>query len=173
MKATSHITKIIVVSACGLVLAACSSTKHRGGAGMEGEGIGGANGAYAQGLGSEAGFQPSTSCNIPGNANAVFFDFDQSNVHPEDQSRLQNLGQSLGANHGKIRLIGNTDDRGSREYNVALGWRRANSVASVLQQNGASKAQIQTESNGAEKPIAYGQSEEDFQCNRRVDITKE
>src|ERR1700722_10247899 len=100
---TSQITKIILVSACGLVLAACSSTKHRGAGGVGG--AGGANGAYAQGLGSEAGFQPSTSCNIPANANAVFFDFDQSNVHSEDQSRLQNLGQSLAANQGKVRLV--------------------------------------------------------------------
>lgn len=171
MKA-SQITKIIAISACGLVLAACSSTKHRGAGGVGG-GAGGANGAYAQGLGGDAGFHPSTSCNIPANASAVFFDFDQSSVHPEDQDRLNNIGQNLGANGGKVRLVGNTDDRGSREYNIALGWRRANSVASVLQQNGASKSQIQTESNGAEKPIAYGQSEEDFQCNRRVDITEE
>ncbi len=167
---TVQLIKIITISACGLALVACSSTKHRGAgaAGIDG-GAGGANGgAYAQGLGGEGGFQPATSCNVPTNSNAVFFAFDQSTVHAEDQSRLQSLGQNLVSTHQKVKLVGNTDDRGSREYNVALGWRRANSVASILRQNGAS--QIQTESNGAEKPIAYGQSEEDYQCNRRVDV---
>lgn len=174
MKKISIIKPILIaVTALGLV--ACAS--HRGsGAGVSdvngGMGGAGANGAYAQGAGGGAGFQPSASCNVPQtpgmNTQAYYFDFNSDNVHPEDSGRLQSLAQ---ANPSHIKVVGNTDDRGSREFNMALGWRRANQVSSNLQQYGVKKSQISTNSNGAEKPVALGNSEDDYQCNRRVDAT--
>ncbi len=69
-----------------------------------------------------------------------------------------------------MRLEGNTDIRGSREYNMALGWRRAKAVKNVLLQDGASPHQISTFSWGAEKPVATGADEISYAKNRRVDL---
>jgi len=164
--------KIVAVGSCILALAACSSHRNGNGAniadanGMNG-GMG-ANGAYAQGMGGGAGFQPSANCNAPAGKEAFYFDFDSNTPHQEDMSRIAALAQ----NGGKFRVVGNTDDMGSREYNMALGWRRADAVATILEQHGASKQQVTTNSNGAEKPIAFGNSDDDRQCNRRVDISQ-
>jgi peptidoglycan-associated lipoprotein len=72
--------------------------------------------------------------------------------------------------NAKILLTGNTDEHGSREYNIGLGQRRADSVASVLEADGASKNQITTVSYGAEKPVALGHDEAAYAQNRRVDL---
>jgi len=176
------IIKSIAIGAVVLSLAACSTTRHGKGDGSDmgagGAGAGGANGsgAYAEGTGGGAGFQPSASCNVPQtagtNTQAYYFEYDKSDVHPDDMSRLQSLASNAAAKKGNLRVVGNTDNRGSREYNIALGWRRANAVASALEQAGVSKQQVNTNSNGAEKPISFGTSDEDFQCNRRVDVTE-
>jgi peptidoglycan-associated lipoprotein len=179
----NSLIKNTLIAALVLSMAACSSTRHRGGSGSDlgadgsigGAGGGAGAGAYAEGAGGGAGFQPSANCNVPqtgGKTHPVYFAYDKSEVHPDDMSRLQALAGSLGASHVKMNVVGNTDNRGSREYNIALGWRRANAVATVLEQAGVSKQQVNTNSNGAEKPIAFGTSEDDFQCNRRVDVTE-
>lgn len=176
MKIANGFKQIIVVAGI-LGLAACSSTRHGTGSPISEGGAGGEGGAYAQGLGGSggAGFSPSASCNVPQlagyNTQAYYFDFNSNDVHSEDLNRLQSLGQSLAARHTTVRVVGNTDSRGSREYNAALGWRRANAVATTLEQYGISKQQVTTDSNGSEKPIAFGSSEDDFQCNRRVDVS--
>ena len=174
MKMYSFI-KPTVICLGAVLLAACSS-HHGPGAGVtdaNAMGGAGANGAYAQGAGGGAGFQPSASCNVPQtagmNTQPYYFDFNSNNVHPEDTGRLQSLAQNISSSHSNVKIVGNTDDRGSREFNMALGWRRANAVSSNLQQYGVNKTQITTTSNGAEKPIALGNSEDDYQCNRRVD----
>jgi peptidoglycan-associated lipoprotein len=176
------IIKNILIAAMVLSLAACSTTRGKGsGSDIDGNGMGaaggaGAGGAYAEGIGGGgAGFQPSANCPAPqtnGKTEAYYFEYDKSTVHPDDMKRLQSLANSVGTGHMKLRVVGNTDNRGSREYNMALGWRRANAVASTLEQSGVSKQQVNTNSNGAEKPISFGTSENDYQCNRRVDVTE-
>lgn len=171
------IYKTLVIGALAVSLAACTTTRHGRGAGdgsdMDGSGAGGRVSTYgADGSGS-GGFQPATSCNVPQTGKrteAYYFEYDSSSVHPDDASRLQALAGQAGGS--KLRVVGNTDNRGSREYNLALGWRRANAVASALEQAGVAKQKINTNSNGAEKPIAFGASDEDFQCNRRVDVSE-
>jgi len=70
----------------------------------------------------------------------------------------------------KIAVQGNCDDRGSREYNLALGQRRADSVKRAMVLLGVGDKQIETVSFGAEKPVAFGQDEESWAKNRRADI---
>jgi peptidoglycan-associated lipoprotein len=70
----------------------------------------------------------------------------------------------------KAEVQGNCDERGSREYNLALGARRAESVKRALELAGAEGANIKTVSFGAEKPVAFGQDEESYRQNRRADI---
>ena len=182
MKHTA-IWRTILISATAFTLAACSTTGHHGGDGSgsdndtskDGLGGGGSTGAYSQGLGANAsgGFQPSVSCNVPqsnGKTSPYYFEYNKSDIHAEDMSRLQSSASSFATSHTRLHIVGNTDNRGSREYNIALGWHRANAVATALEQAGVNKTQISTNSNGAEKPISFGTSDNDFQCNRRVDV---
>ena len=73
----------------------------------------------------------------------------------------------------KVRLEGNTDERGSREYNVALGWRRAKAVASLMAQQGVAPSQIVMVSYGEEQPVAFGHDKQSYSLNRRVNLVYE
>jgi len=101
----------------------------------------------------------------------LYFDFDSAQVRSEDIPVIQAHAQYL-LNHPQVRvtLEGHTDERGSREYNVALGEERAKAVAKLLEVNGVSQRQIQVISYGEEKPVALGHDEAAWQQNRRVEI---
>ena len=102
---------------------------------------------------------------------SVFFDFDKSVVKAADKPMVQAHGQYL-AGHAdrKVVVEGNTDERGSSEYNLALGSRRAESVKKMLVVSGAKAGQISTVSFGEEKPRASGHNEAAWSQNRRADI---
>lgn len=101
----------------------------------------------------------------------VYFDFDSFSVSPESMPVVANHAKFLAANKNiRVRLEGNTDERGGREYNLALGQKRAEAVKSRMTMMGVSPEQIETISFGKEKPVAYGHSEADYAQNRRVDI---
>jgi peptidoglycan-associated lipoprotein len=102
---------------------------------------------------------------------SVFFDFDMYDVKNEYKALVEAHGQYLRANPGAKMLIqGNTDERGSREYNLALGQRRADAMKKMLILLGAREDQIESVSLGEEKPRAQGSSEEAYAQNRRGDI---
>lgn len=168
------ICKIIGVGVAALTLAACSSMRHHKSSSVDGSAMNGGNGTYAEGLGGDSGFRSMANCNVPETAgfktDPYYFAFDSSDIHSSDMEKLQSIANNLATHHSNIKLIGNTDNRGSREYNIALGYRRAEAIAAALKQSGISANQVASNSNGAEKPIAFGNSEEDFQCNRRVDL---
>jgi peptidoglycan-associated lipoprotein len=104
-------------------------------------------------------------------AHSVYFDFDKSDIKPEGQAVISSWAQYLAANPTvKVRLEGNTDERGTREYNIGLGERRANSVGSALQAQGVSASQLSTVSYGKERPVALGHDEAAWSQNRRADI---
>lgn len=101
----------------------------------------------------------------------IFFEFDQSGIPAESVDGINAQAKYLAANSRvRVRIEGNADDRGSREYNVALGMRRANAVAAVLKENGVAARQIEVLSYGAEKPAAFGDKDVSYRCNRRADI---
>lgn len=102
---------------------------------------------------------------------SAFFDFDKSAVKEADKPMVQAHGQYL-AEHAdrKVVVEGNTDERGSSEYNLALGNRRAESVKKMLVLSGAKAGQISTSSFGEEKPRASGHNEAAWSQNRRADI---
>ena len=101
----------------------------------------------------------------------VYFEYDSSSVRPEDQATLQAHAAYL-ADHPnvKVRLEGHTDERGSREYNLALGERRALSIRQILTLQGASVDQFQVTSFGEERPAVDGSGESAWSQNRRVEI---
>lgn len=102
---------------------------------------------------------------------SVYFDFDSYTVKAEYQSMLQAHANYLKANKDrKIKIEGNTDERGTTEYNLALGQRRSEAVRKSLTLLGVSDSQIEAVSFGKEKPKAEGSNEAAWQENRRADI---
>jgi peptidoglycan-associated lipoprotein len=100
-----------------------------------------------------------------------YFDFDKSTVQADGMADLEGHARYLSSNPNvNVRLDGHTDERGTREYNLALGERRANSVLNYLIVNGASRSQIEVVSYGEERPAQQGQSENAYSRNRRVEV---
>ena len=106
-------------------------------------------------------------------SNVVYFEFDSSDLKPEGMQLAEAWAQYLAANPGsKVRLEGHGDERGTREYNVGLGERRANSVLQALTARGVAERQISVSSFGEERPIATGHDEAAWSQNRRVEIVQ-
>jgi peptidoglycan-associated lipoprotein len=101
----------------------------------------------------------------------VYFDFDKSEIKPEFQQIMACHAKYLQDRpSAQMRLDGNTDERGTREYNLGLGERRGNAVSSALQANGASASQMTVISYGKEKPVCRQHNEDCWSKNRRVEI---
>ena len=105
-------------------------------------------------------------------ANAtVYFEFDKSSLTSKSIQTLKSAVDALNENSTiEVTLSGHADERGTREYNLALGQRRAESVSDYLVLNGINKSRITVKSFGEEKPLAYGQDEASYAKNRRVEI---
>ncbi len=114
---------------------------------------------------------PFTDPNNPLSKKSVYFDFDSFVVKSEYQPVVEAHGKYLASTKNRrITVEGNTDERGGREYNLALGQKRAEAVKQRLMLLGASDSQIETVSFGKEKPRAVGSNEEAWAQNRRADI---
>ena len=101
----------------------------------------------------------------------ILFDYDSSEIKAEYAPIIAAHGKRLAADRGlKVRLEGNTDERGSAEYNVALGERRAQAVKRALLLQGATDGQLTTVSYGEERPVVEGHDETAWAQNRRVEI---
>jgi len=105
------------------------------------------------------------------NTTVFYFDFDVAEFQPSDRETLIVHARNLATNSNRrVRLEGHADERGTREYNLALGERRANSIRDFLIVNGASRSQLETVSYGEEQPAVRGQTESAYRQNRRVEI---
>jgi len=104
--------------------------------------------------------------------NGIFyFDFDQAIVKRAGHAELNKHAKVLASDrYLRVRLEGHADERGTREYNLALGERRANAVRAYLVAQGASRSQIEVISYGEEKPANSGHNESAWAQNRRVEI---
>ena len=101
----------------------------------------------------------------------VYFDYDSFIIKPEFQSTIEAHAQFLKSNtRAKISLEGHTDERGGREYNLALGQKRADAVRQSLTLVGVATSQIETVSFGEEKPAMQGADESAFAKNRRAEF---
>lgn len=102
--------------------------------------------------------------------NVVYFDFDQSTLSPATRRILDAHVALLKTNNKSVRLEGHTDERGTREYNMALGERRAKAVADYMSVNGVAGYRLETVSYGEENPAAMGSNAAAWAKNRRVVI---
>lgn len=111
---------------------------------------------------------------LAGVDHVFYFDFDKSIVRPEAREALAIHAKFLVDNpDARVVLEGHADERGTREYNMALGERRAKAVSRYLTIQGVAAAQIETVSFGEEQPVSYGHDEESWQINRRVEVRYE
>jgi len=156
------------------LLSACASTGDKGqtGAAVEDKSMGQKSGADAKGVQqSTVAANPLTDPkNILSKRN-VFFDLDSFNVKDEYKPMIEAHAQYLKQHKdAKVFLQGNCDERGSREYNIALGQKRAEAVRKMMSVLGVSESQMETVSFGEEKPKAEGHDEAAWAQNRRTDI---
>jgi peptidoglycan-associated lipoprotein len=104
-------------------------------------------------------------------ARIIYFDFDSNVIKPEFQSIIDGHARFLKANPKRhIFIEGHTDERGTREYNLALGQRRSEAVRSALKLLGVQDSQIEAVSFGKEKPVDPASNEEAWAKNRRAEI---
>jgi peptidoglycan-associated lipoprotein len=176
-------TLTVLLMASLLALGACSGKKVKPEAGAGGEavastaagaqssGAGGDSagvGAGGSGASAEGGLGPSGPL---GSQRIIYFDFDSSDIRPEFVDVVAAHGRFLAGNASiRVRLEGHTDERGSREYNIGLGERRAQTVKRALMLQGVKEAQIATVSYGEERPAVAGSDEAAYAKNRRVEL---
>ncbi|WP_068828561.1 peptidoglycan-associated lipoprotein Pal [Pseudomonas sp. BMS12] len=101
-----------------------------------------------------------------------YFEYDSSDLKPEAMRALDVHAKDLKGNGARVVLEGHTDERGTREYNMALGERRAKAVQRYLVLQGVSPAQLELVSYGEERPVATGSDESSWAQNRRVELRK-
>lgn len=153
--------KFLCLTAALVLVAACDTT------GTD-DGMGGAGGA-AGGGGRMGAASPGTQEDLVVNVgDRVFFDFDQSDLKPEARATLDRQAAWL-KKYGSVTVTieGHCDERGTREYNLALGERRATAVKNYLVADGISSARVKTVSYGKERPAVLGSNEAAWAQNRR------
>lgn len=162
--------KLILPALLALTLAACSSTgPETAGASVEDRGAGVAT--VTAGSASGTGIAALTDPNNILSKRSVFFDFDSYVIKPEARPLVEAHARFLVQNPQMRMLIqGNTDERGSREYNLALGQKRADVVKQALLLLGAQESQIESVSLGEEKPRCEDRNEACYGENRRGDM---
>lgn len=167
---------VLLMILCALMVAGCgkkATTVPESSGSTAGETAAGSGQGEGQvGAGSEIpGGAGSATPGPAGVANVIYFDFDRSDIRPEYASLINAHAKHLASATGaKIRVEGHTDERGSREYNIALAERRAQAVRRALMLQGAGDAQLTTVSYGEERPAVAGSEETAYEKNRRVEL---
>lgn len=167
--------KLSMVAAGMLLIASCSKTPgSASGAG----GVGEDGGLSARGLGQMnrfAGQQPGELYTTQAPHNQIYlFSYDDATLADKYVPSVNAQADYLKTNPGaRVLLAGHTDERGSREYNIALGENRANTVAELMRMAGVNRQQIRVVSYGKERPANLGHDEASHRQNRRVELTYE
>ena len=155
-------TRIAAALATIALLAACSNTPQTATTGA----TSGAGAGATTANGAVPGSQQDLASNV---GDRVYFAFDSSRLGPDDQITLDRQAQWLQRYpQVAVQVAGNCDDRGTEEYNLALGQRRANAARDYLVARGVNPARIETISFGKDRPIALGDNEEAWAKNRNA-----
>ncbi|WP_372749780.1 peptidoglycan-associated lipoprotein Pal [Litorivivens sp.] len=161
--------KVLGVVFAAVLLAACSSTDvEEGGEVDSGQSLSGFDGSVAKPAKSQAEIDREEA--MKKLKTVFYFEFDSSTLTYDARQALDAQIAFLKDSVGTIRLEGHADERGTREYNIALGERRAQAVADYMVLNGISRYRIETVSYGEERPLAFGQGESAWSQNRRVEL---
>lgn len=173
---------LLAVLASALMLGGCAGKRTNADAGGEvassqvdgaasGSGVDGSGVATVAAGESGSGVGALGPSGALGSQRVIYFDFDSSEIRADYVDVVAAHGRFLAGNPGvRVRLEGHTDERGSREYNIGLGERRAQTVRRALSLQGVQDAQVSTVSYGEERPAALGSDENAYSRNRRVEI---
>jgi peptidoglycan-associated lipoprotein len=168
---------VALLLAGALLLSGCKHPplKDAPNAGAQVQGSSDAAGASSQGLNGAAGAEGSALGGAAATGalarTVIYFDFDKSEIRPEFADVVSAHARNLTSHPNlKMKLEGNTDERGTREYNIGLGERRAQAVRRALMLQGVAESQLTTVSFGAERPAAEGDDESAWAKNRRVEL---
>jgi len=169
---------IVLVAVAALALGACGSTGKKDTPGAQPVSTGDRD--STSGIGSRDSSEPVALTEAQrqqrerealARDNVVYFDFDRAELRPDALETIRRHGAFLARNSStRVQLEGHTDERGTREYNIGLGERRARSVADALRSMGVSASQINLISYGEERPAQLGSNEAAWAKNRRVEI---
>lgn len=181
MKYQSSIKQVISVAFLSLFLVACSGTDTKqeeataAAAAAEAQAAAEAEAAAAQAAQERAAAQAAADLRELQDAarmagDLVYFEFDSSALTDEGRAVIDAHVALLKGTGASVRLEGHTDERGTREYNIALGERRANTVRDYMMVQGIPGYRLESISYGEEKPVSYGSSEVSWSQNRRVEI---
>ena len=163
--------KLVLPALLSLVLAACSSTGTDTASQVEDRSAGAGVTTVTAGGTSGSGIAALTDPNNILSKRSVFFDFDSYIIKSEAKPLVEAHARFLVQNQQiKMLIQGNTDERGSREYNLALGQKRADVVKQALMLLGAKESQIESVSLGEEKPRCEDRTENCYAENRRGDM---
>lgn len=160
---------VLGVAVCAIAASGCKK-KPKGGPGVGGiDDVGGVIGS--EGSADALGPRPDQLQTIASQFGVVYFDYDSAQVNPAERAKIEAVAEYLRGN-AVIGLIveGHCDERGSNEYNLALGERRALAVRAYLVGLGIDAARIQTKSMGEERPLAMGHDESAWSQNRRAEF---
>lgn len=146
------LAKVLMIAAPAFVLAACSSNDS--------------NTSNTSVKMVEPQFGGLSIQDLQSRYNSIYFDFDSYEIAGEYQNLLDAHAAYLTSTNGQVTVAGHADERGTPEYNFALGQRRAEAVKGYLASRGAEN--VTTVSYGEEKPAVLGHSESDYQKNRRA-----
>lgn len=163
--------KFVLFGAVALVMAGCSSVN------LDNPVVEDRSAASSESAVAKTAVAPVDSANadqraIANVARVVYFDYDSSVIKPEFQSLIEAHARYIKADgKRKVAIEGHTDERGGREYNLALGQRRSEAVRSALKVLGVADNQVEAVSFGKEKPAVQGNTEAAWSKNRRAEIS--
>lgn len=178
------VNRLLVAGVLALLFVGCGGTKPLpGGASNGGSPVFPSSGDFDSGVqtsGNDTGRGPGfrsfpnatqAQLDLLNDSLVVYFEFDSSEIRADFNDMLAAHGSYLASNPNvSVRLEGHADERGSREYNIGLGERRAQAVRRILLLQGAAADQLSTVSYGEERPAVIGSDEEAYRLNRRVEL---
>ncbi|HDP89158.1 MAG TPA: peptidoglycan-associated lipoprotein Pal [Thioalkalivibrio sp.] len=170
---------LVVLLLATLLLAGCPNPNAvREGEGADGAAAADGRGAESEGMGlGDDGMLSASPLDDPASPlskRTIYFEFDSSQVAEEYLDMIAAHGKYLADNpQRRMRVEGHADERGSREYNVGLGERRAKAVERLLRFQGVGSDQVEVVSFGEELPVAFGHDEASWRLNRRVELVYE
>lgn len=155
---------VMVGLVCALAMTGCKKKPRRGG--LAGDNIGGVAGSDVYGAGGLSD-RPEGGMEMGGQFTPVYFDYDSAQINESERSKIEAVGDAMKGGSSTLVVSGHCDERGSNEYNLSLGERRAMAIRAYLVGLGVDGARIQTKSYGEEQPVVMGHDEASWSQNRR------
>lgn len=156
----------LLIAMLSLFMVACSGTSTQEG---DASAIDGSGSGVATGTATDTGAYGS-DLGAGGVATVFYFEFDKSLLNADARAALNIHAERLRSNPRAVRLEGHADERGTREYNMALGERRANAVKEYLVLQGVDGSYLEAISYGEERPSQLGSDDQSWSLNRRVEM---